>query len=366
MKKVAFLCRPGLDSFIKPIVKALETEHVCQLISSHGVGDLEFEAAVEWAEVIWLEWANELTVDMTRIWHKKMEGKQVIVRLHSYEAFAGFAAKINWSVVDDLIFVADHIREIVWEQVPEFQLMSTPANILTKTDGPCRDTKIHTIHNGIDLDKFKFKARSHVRFDRNLSEAKFIRDVVVPVIKQVAEESDQDELMQETGFNIAYIGYLNYKKGPMLLLHAFDALVRADDRYRLHIAGQFQDNRYLLYYEQMINSLGLQNNVHFDGWQDDIQEWLSDKQQIVCTSVLEGCPVGLMEAMACGLRPLVHSFVGASGIFRQMDMWRSIPEFVKAARRPFNEGDSVNTRAFIETNFSFDQQIAKIREVIDG
>jgi len=53
----------------------------------------------------------------------------------------------------------------------------------------------------------------------------------------------------------------------MLLLHTFKAIFDKDSRYKLYIAGQYQEESYVLYFQQMIKEMGLQNNVIYDGWQ---------------------------------------------------------------------------------------------------
>ena len=304
--KIAVLSLPGLESFLENIVNFLKTKYEVQ--TCYSTNGQEIESAVKWADAIWLEWANELTIKLTN--HPTLlEGKHVLCRLHSYEALAGFASKINWKNICDLIFVAEHIKSIVLQQVPNL---------------PDMVKNIYVVPNGINIDKFSFKSRSK-------------------------------------GENLAYIGNINFKKGPMLLLHAFRELVQTDDKYRLFIAGDFQDARYQLYFNQMIKEMDLENNVHFDGWVTDVNSWLEDKQYILCTSVLEGHPVGIMEAMARGLKPLIHNFVGARGIYPKKYIWNTIPEFVNMVTG--DDYDSMEYRNFIEQNFSFDIQIKKIENI---
>ena len=97
-------------------------------------------------------------------------------------------------------------------------------------------------------------------------------------------------------------------KGPMLLLQAFKALIDKDSRYKLFIAGTFQDARYQLYFKQMIDELRLTDSVQFDGWQDDMNQYLEDKHYLICTSLLESQHMSAMEAMAKGIKPLIHNF----------------------------------------------------------
>ena len=306
--KIAVLCLPGLQSFLGDIVDYLKTKYDVRTCYSNN--NQEIESAVRWADVVWLEWANELTVAITN--HPTMlDSKRVICRLHSYEALAGYARKINWERIADLIFVAKHIKDIVLQQVPSL---------------PNRVKKIHIVPNGVNLDKFIFRDRFK-------------------------------------GKNLAYLGQINYKKGPMLLLHAFRELVQLDKKYRLFIGGNFQDARYELYFSQMIKEMGLEKNIQIDGWIEDVRTWLEDKHYVVCSSVLEGHPVGLMEAMACGLKPIIHNFVGAKGIYPTKYLWNVIPEFVQKVTH--ENYDSSEYRRFIETNYSLDIQLRMIDNILN-
>jgi len=307
--KIAVLCLPGLESFLKDIIDFLKIRYEVRVCYSTNGQDIE--STIKWADTVWLEWANELTIELTS--HPTLlEGKHVICRLHSYEALAGFATKINWKNICDLIFVAEHIKNIVIQQVPGL---------------PDIVGNIHIVPNGIDMNKFSFKDRPR-------------------------------------GRNLAYIGNVNFKKGPMLLLHAFRELVQKDDKYRLFVAGSFQDARYQLYFDQMIKEMGMEDNIRFNGWVKDINSWLEDKQYIVCSSLLEGHPVGIMEAMARGLKPLIHNFVGARGIYPDKYLWNTIPEFVRMATE--ENYNSTEYRGFIETNYSMEKQLESIDRIISG
>ncbi|MCP5003466.1 MAG: glycosyltransferase, partial [Planctomycetes bacterium] len=305
--KIAVLCLPGLESFLGGIVDFFEIQYEVKTCYSHN--QQEIESTVQWADLVWLEWANELTISITN--HKTLlNNKKVICRLHSYEALAGFVDKIMWEKIDALIFVAAHVKDIVQHQIPALS---------------DRVKNIHLVPNGINLKKFPFKER--VR-----------------------------------GKNLAFLGHISFKKGPMLLLHAFRELVQIDSRYRLFIAGDFQEPRYRLYFNQMVNEMCMGDNVCIDGCVEDVSSWLDDKDYVVCTSVLEGHPVGVMEAMACGIKPLIHNYVGARGSFPGRYIWNTIPEFVEMAV----EGDlrSLEYRQFIETNFSLEIQLEKVDRII--
>ncbi|MFZ5979594.1 MAG: glycosyltransferase [Candidatus Zixiibacteriota bacterium] len=305
--KISFICLPTMDAFLGDIIKYFQTRYEVRACISNDLK--EIEAAIIWGDIIWLEWANEMTIALTKQPHI-FKYKRVICRLHSYEAINGYAQKINWKQIDDVIFVADHIRTLVQQQVPELG----------------RKVRIHTVPNGIDLGRFKL-------------------------------------VEKERGKNLAFLGNVNFKKGPMLLLHAFRELVNRYDGYRLHIGGEIKDSRYALYFSRMTRELNLEDKIILDGWIDDVPAWLVDKHYIVCTSPLEGHPVGLMEAMACGCKPVIHNFVGADGIYPGEYLWNSIDDFTGMITA--NDYNPAAYREYIERKFSLDRQLASLEQIID-
>ena len=217
--------------------------------------------------------------------------------------------QVNWRNIDDLIFVAPHIRDIALSKIPDLR----------------KDVRTHIIPNGVDLDKFCFSERSK-------------------------------------GFNIAYVGYLNYKKNPSLLLQCMRHLVGLDDRYMLHIAGEHQEMRSKLYFDHMITAMALEPNVSLYGWVNDIVSWLADKQYILSTSLLESFGYGIAEAMACGLKPLIHNFIGAKELYPKKYCFNSVKEFgtmiLDADYRPDEY------RKYIEENYSREKQFQEIDKLL--
>ena len=113
---------------------------------------------------------------------------------------------------------------------------------------------------------------------------------------------------------------------------------------------------------EKIKEMNLENNIHFDGWVENIAAWLEDKQYIVSTSVLEGHPVGIMEAMARGLKPIIHNYVGARGTYPEKYLWNTIPEFVSMVRD--DDYKSFEYRQFIETHHTLNNQLKGIQQIV--
>ena len=110
--KIAVVCMPGLESFLPDIVHSLEEKYSVQTCYSKDMN--EIATVVEWCDIVWIEWANELAIHITS--ELPVEDKQVIIRLHSYEALSGYCQQINWEKVHTVIFVAQHIYDILKKQ----------------------------------------------------------------------------------------------------------------------------------------------------------------------------------------------------------------------------------------------------------
>ncbi len=305
--KITFICPPGQESFLQDIIRYFGTRHEVRTCCTNT--ESEVLSDIEWADIIWFEWADVLAVSLTN--HPKgiLNDKYVICRLHSGESFTNLPKQINWSVVDNVIFVAEHIRNI--------NELLTPV---------IKSTTISIIPNGINLDNWKFRTR-------------------------------------EKGFDIAYVGSINYKKGSIFLPHLLNAVYNVDKRYRLHVAGEIQDPRYSFYFKQMVKDMGLSNSFLMYGKVDDIDTWLEDKNYIISASLLESQQLGICEAMAKGIKPVIHNFVGARSIYPEKYIWNSIPDFVRLVQEV--DYDSREYRDFIGDTFSLEKQLGSIDEVVN-
>ena len=92
------------------------------------------------------------------------------------------------------------------------------------------------------------------------------------------------------------------------LLHAVAELRSRGYKLSLYIVGDGPEAREL---REIVVKLGLEKTVQFPGLVADIEKWYRQFDVYVSSSVREGQPVALLEAMAHGL-PVVVTDVGAS------------------------------------------------------
>lgn len=113
----------------------------------------------------------------------------------------------------------------------------------------------------------------------------------------------KEQLKAEKGFNpdeklLIYVAELNENKNQGLLIDAVTLLREKNVNVKLLLAGT--DNCNGLYREKA-ESKGVSDCVGFLGQRDDIDELLNVCDVAVASSLREGLPVNVMEALACGL-----------------------------------------------------------------
>lgn len=107
-------------------------------------------------------------------------------------------------------------------------------------------------------------------------------------------------------FVMGYVGRLSEEKGVRYLIHAASLLKKDKESFKLLILGD-GPKRYEL--ETLARLQGVDENIEFLGFQNDIEKWLPALDAFVLPSLSEGTPMALLEAMSAGL-PIVATAVG--------------------------------------------------------
>jgi glycosyltransferase involved in cell wall biosynthesis len=290
------------NSFLAPLIPALEQHYDSRFIST-GPGPALAEA-IAWADIVWLEWCWDHAVWATR--SDCLTGKRCVIRLHSIEALqTNYPAQVDWSRVDRLITVSEDVGEVLLANVPS----------MLRPD---------VIPNGIDMERF------------------------------VLGQGDRHR--------VAWVGHIEPKKNPMLLLQIAHKLHHADPRYSFHIAGAFTDIRTARYVKRLMGSLGLTGVVRFGGEVDDMPAWYADKGVLLSTSMYESFGLNIGEAMATGAFPVVHDFPGADCLWPEECLFASVDDAVALIR----SARSGLYRGWVTERYALDrQQEAVLRLLAD-
>ncbi len=305
-KRVHIFVRQGFDQFLDDLIEGMARFYDVKKVVIQKVEDIE--PAMKEADICWFEWCDEVVMFASQL--EIARHKPIVCRLHRYEVFTDLPAKVVWERIDALMMVSEHLLEILRMTVPGIE----------------DRVQITTVHNGVAVDKIPFVHRG-------------------------------------VGYNLACVGFLNMRKNPMMLLQIMEKLVRFDSKYKLYVAGKFQDPLIRIYWDHMIREMGLTEHVKFEGWQENITAWLADKQFLMSTSMHESFGYSIAEAMAMGIKPVVHNFPFATRIWPQQILYNTIDEAVGMVTSTVYGSQSY--RNFIEEHYSLIKQVTKVRRVLD-
>lgn len=251
--RISLVCQRGHDHFLGPLVGELEKLDDIEPRVFLVENAVDLVDATRFGDVIFVEWCAELAVTVAKV--QPTFGKPLVIRLHSFEAFHSWPARVQWQNVARLVFVADHVEQIVQADFPDVDLPETVV-----------------IRNGVDLDRFQPQPWA--------------------------------------GLNrVGVVANVSGKKNPEMWLQVLAFL---PDYWSLHVAGRMYDRRFAHYLPHMAQKLGVADRFHLDGHVEDIVEWWRDKDVCLSTSPHEGFPLNVIEAAALGKWTVVHDILGAS------------------------------------------------------
>jgi len=124
-------------------------------------------------------------------------------------------------------------------------------------------------------------------------------------------ESHRGELRRELGIDpqaplVGIVGRLVPIKAPELFLQAAVSIREALPSAEFLVVGDGERRQEL---ESLVNQLGLSQSVRFLGWRRDLVRVYADLDVVALSSLNEGSPVVLIEALAAA-RPVVATAVG--------------------------------------------------------
>ncbi len=225
---------------------------------------------------------------------------KIVVFIRRYEFYTDCIDKMDWSKVDAVIMVNDYLAK----------------NFENRTG-----IKPHIIYNGILPENWKFKHHKH-------------------------------------GKKIAMVGYINQKKNYPL---AMQILAKLPKDYELHLAGGVQCEATMDYIDNIAKAT--KRVVTYNGQIDDIDFWLSDKNYLLSTAISEGNPNNVIEAMAKGIKPIVHNWPGSKEQFGN-NVFNTVEEALEMMN-PDSEYNSTEYRQIVEEKFGW-ENYRKVRTIVEG
>jgi len=220
-----------------------------------------------------------------------------IAYLRRYELYGYDLSRIPLHLYDAIICVNDWIAD---------QLRAVLARRAVDTP------PVHVIYNGVDLDAWTFKDRS-------------------------------------PGKSIGMACHIHPKKNLPL---ALQILALLPDDYQLHIAGAIQDRCTLDYLDHLSRSMKRRLVVWDQIPHREMDMWWEQHQYCLSTSISEGNPNNVLEAMAKGICPVVHRWPGASDQFPELHLFETAEQAARIITGHSPQLSSTTLRKIVERRFS--------------
>lgn len=210
-------------------------------------------------------------------------------------------------------------------------------------DSPLLRGKVHLVPRGVDLEKFN----QSINKDGNL---------------------DNRNGFSEKGWKIGCVAHLVPVKGHPTLIEAVSGL---SDTH-LYLAGKPMDEDYTHALHEQVEAFRMIERVHFLGGVEDVPSFLGEMDIVVLPTWdkwrREGCPVALLEAMACGKacvatdvpgsRDIIED--GVSGLLVEPENAMALAEAIQRLIEDPELRDRMGkaARLRIEKHFSIEKEVA--------
>ncbi len=207
-----------------------------------------------------------------------------------------------------------------------------------------RKEQYHYIRLGIDIDNFKnFNGTPSLKKELNINENDFL---------------------------ITTIGPFKPQKNLPDFIRIAKNISENHKNFKFVIVG---DGTLRNEYENLIEYYNISNNIFLTGWRRDISNILHSSDIFVMTSLWEGLPISTIEAMCCGLSPIVNDVDGQREIVKNgINGFLVKPYDIKTTEEKIillaNNKDlrkklSNNAKESIDYSFSIDYMIKKHEEL---
>ena len=172
-------------------------------------------------------------------------------------------------------------------------------------------------------------------------------------------------------FLLVCVARLSQEKGVDIVLHAVSRVLRQGIPTKCIILGDGPLKEKLI---EEANSLGLYGYVFFEGFQQDVRPYLQAASAFILTSHMEGLPLSVLEAMACGLPSIVTNVGGSAEAVRDQEVGLVIPDnsldaaeeaILRLVTHPEERARmAIKARETVCQNFDLDDRMSELRQVI--
>ncbi len=208
------------------------------------------------------------------------------------------------------------------------------------------DNKMFTVWNGLDL----------YGIDKRIEES----------TKEYKKEFFQNDSIKLACF----VGSIKWKKDVLFALDVASRLVEANPDWRVVFLGDKLEGTHGQYVNKVMkkySTLPLQDRILFEGNRDDAVEIMAQSDVLFSTSLIEGFPNVVLEAMAVNTPVVSTNYSDIILILdqEQIEMEREPSEYVARLLRVHGREDAIipRQRAFVEDNCDITKIVAQYEDI---
>lgn len=263
---------PGMSaSSFESVFRRLARKNQVRPLKSLSGEDLA--ALAGWADIILALEGSPPLLELSRL----IRGRRLVIHFQRDEIVSdAFMEGLDWNQVAGITFAAPHLMALTQEYWSKL-VSGIPMEVVT---------------NGVDLDAVPLSPRT-----------------------------------SWPGRDIGVVGDINQGLGVDVLLQCLHEALALDSGYTFHILGFREDQRFVTYLEHLLGAMGLRDRMVIHDPAEGVSAFLGRMNALLSTSPLEGLPPTLLEAMARGIKPMVHDWPGARELFPPASVFRTLPEF---------------------------------------
>lgn len=213
--------------------------------------------------------------------HARKNGTRVIYTAHGFHFFKG-APLINWLLFYPVEkYLAKYTDTLITINKEDYELAKS------KFSGKCKDIE-YVPGVGIDTKKF----------DVSMSEKEKLE-----LRKKIG--------LKKNDFVLICVARLDKNKNQGFLINAMKKIVNKNKNIHLLLVGPDELNGK---YKKKVKKYKLENNIHFLGRREDVPQLLVISNVVVSSSLREGLPVNIMEALASNIPVVALNCRGMSDL----------------------------------------------------
>ena len=216
-----------------------------------------------------------------RLAGKKCKVKKVIYQVHGFHFYKG-APKLNWLLyypIEKLL--AKHTDALITINQEDYEFATK--KIKLRNNG-----KVYYIP-GVGIDSASFNVDNYIREKKR-------NEINIPI----------------DAFVLISVGELNKNKNNEAIISALEKAKNNKIHYILCGVGELEDKL-----REQAKNAGLEHNVHFLGYRNDVKELYKMSDCFVMPSYREGLSRSIMEAMSSGLPCIVSKIRGNVDLVKQ-------------------------------------------------